>query len=129
MLKRVLRAVGILLGLAIAVLVVLWFLPPTYSSTEKRRYEDALLGKTLEQVKATLGARLHSYHTKEQFQKLVAEPVQWPDGEEAIGIWIKGRPPNEEAIYVHFDKEGLAMRIQFSSQSSFQNRLRSWLPF
>ena len=126
---RLLRAAGLLLGLGIVGFVVPWLLFRDSSLNEKRRYEDALLGKTLDQVNATMNAPPVWYMTKDDWQKQSAEPLQWPDEEAANALWIKGLPPREDMILVVFDKAGLATRVGFSSWASFPRQLQRWLPF
>jgi hypothetical protein len=120
--KRILRAIAIFLGVAIASFVVLWFLIPSQQS----RYEALLLGKTLEQVKTTLDARPYWYSTKEEWEKQ-PEHLRWPDDQAAVAHWSIGPIGDEFFMTVIFDKAGIATRVRYSSSLSMT--LRRWLSF
>lgn len=109
-----------LLGVAIAGFTVLWFVIPSQQS----RYEDLLLGKTLEQVKTTLDIQPYWYSTKEEWEKQPGH-LQWPHDQAAMAHWCMR--PKAEYITVIFDKAGIAKRVSYSSQFSME--LRRWLSF
>ena len=118
--KRILRAIAIFLGVAIACVMVVRFVIPS----EQSRYEDLLLGKTLEQVKATLDAHPYWYSTKEEWEKQ-PEHLQWPDDQAAMAHWCLG--PKGDFVTVIFDKAGIAIRVSYSSSLSMT--FRRWLSF
>jgi hypothetical protein len=118
--KRILRAIAIFLGVAIACFMVLWFVIPSQQS----RYEDLLLEKTLEQVKTTLDAQPYWYSTKEEWEKQ-PEHLQWPDDQVAMAHWCMR--PKGEFVTVIFDGAGIATRVIYSSSCSMT--LKRWLSF
>jgi hypothetical protein len=120
--KRRLRTIAIFIGLAIACVMVLWFVMPS----EQSRYEDLLLGRTLEQVTTTLEARPYWYSTKEDWEKQPAHPL-WPDDQAAMAHWRLGLIGNEYFVTVIFDKAGIATKISYSSSLSMT--LKRWSLF
>ena len=104
--KRIFRAIGMFLGVSIACFMVVRFVIPS----EQSRYEDLLLGKTLEHVKATLDTQPYWYSTKEEWEKQPEHlQLQWPDDQAAMAHWCMR--PKGEFVTVIFDKAGVAKRV------------------
>jgi hypothetical protein len=123
------RAVTLLLGLALIAFVVAWLLPPSRTSIEQKRHEDALLGKNCEQVQAIFGRPPVVRLNELDVQKRRADGTTFPEGEATIAFWNPGPLGRQDVILVAFDKMGTATRVSFLDGTSLSQRLRRWLPF
>jgi hypothetical protein len=127
--RRLRRAAGIALVVALAALVVVWLLPANSILAEQRRLEAELLGKTRAEVQAWAGRPPYLYLPRDQWAQKV--PAYQPENDEdaALGYWTLGpEPAIDGAMRVTFNRDGVATDVAFRSYTGIMHRLRRWLP-
>jgi hypothetical protein len=130
--RRWLKHAGaLLIGLALMVSITVWFLPPSRTSVEQKRHEDALLGTTLEQVQVFFGGPPDVRWSEQDVQASRAKGTHLPEEESTLAFWTPGPLGRHgDVVLVAFDKMGTAKRVGFLDGTiSLSRQIRGWLPF
>jgi hypothetical protein len=96
-------------------LLVLWFL----GANAQRRYEDALIGKTLDQAEGVFGTKPTRYVTRDQLRQRQVQ-CGWAAQVDAVAHWDIGRPGYQDTIVVVFDGTGKATEVVYHSAFSLK---------
>jgi hypothetical protein len=99
------------------------------SDEQRRQMEVILLGRTVEEVTATLEAKVNFHITREDFQKKHPHAPEWPAGDDAVGHWIVGPPGREALVQAWFDRDGRAIKVSVRDLLSFEDRFRRFFRF
>src|SRR5713226_4128048 len=111
--RRKLLMLGLLLTVAMIGPIALW----SFAPKKQKRYEDALLGKTLDEAKAILEGEPIGYYTRALEEK-TGRQIEWPADEMAVGHWvipISSDRRTGPVVDLRFDAAGKVIRVRYFS--------------
>jgi hypothetical protein len=111
--RWVVWVVAFSIALVVVALLVLWFL----GRSTQRKYEDALIGRTMDEAEVYFGSKPTRYLTREQLRQREIE-CGWQAHEDAVASWNIGRPGYQDTVVVVFNGAGKAIEVVYYSAFS-----------